>query len=62
MVRCLLSRFNVTAVEVDITGGRFGPLGTAVAHVKVILQFKLRYGLDLEDIRGEVCAVKVKLL
>lgn len=52
-VGCLLAQFNVTTVEVDITGGRLRLLGTAVVHIKVISQFKLRYGLDLEETQRE---------
>lgn len=59
LVRCLLAQFNVTTVEVDITGGRFRFLGTAIVHIKVISQFKLRYGLDLEEIERERCTERV---
>ena len=52
-VRRLLARLSVTTVEVDIAGGRLGFAGAAVVHVKVILQFKLRYGLDSEGICRE---------
>lgn len=58
-VGSLLAQFNITTVEVDITGGWLRFLGTAVVHIKVVLQFKVRYGLDLEDVRGGRCAEKV---
>lgn len=58
-VRRPLAQLNVTTVEVDIAGGRLGFAGAAVVHVKVILQLKLRYGLDLEGIRRERCRGKV---
>lgn len=50
LVRRLLAQLNVTRVEVDIAGGRFRFAGTAIVHLKVYLQFKLRYGLDSEEI------------
>lgn len=58
-VGSLLAQFNITTVEVDITGGWFRLLGTAVVHIKVVLQFKVRYGLDLEDMHGGRWAEKV---
>lgn len=48
-VRCRPSLFNVTTVEVDITGRRFRRVDAAVARIKVISQLKLRYGLNLEE-------------
>lgn len=53
LVRRLLTQLNVTTVEVDIAGGRFGFVGNAIVHIKVILQFKLRYGLDLQEVHSQ---------
>lgn len=59
LVRRLLAQVNVSTAEVDIAGGRFRFVGTAIVHIKVILQFKPRYGLDLEEIHRERCTEKV---
>ncbi len=54
LFRCLLAQLNVS-VEVDIAGGKFRFAGTAIAQIKVILQFKPRYGLHVEEIQREKC-------
>lgn len=59
LVRRLLAKLNVTTAEVDIAGGRFRFVDTAIVHIKIILQFKLRYGLDLEEIHRERYTEKV---
>jgi len=59
LVRRLLARLNVITAEVDIAGGRLRFVGSAVVHIKVILKFKLRYGLDLEEIHIERCTEEV---
>lgn len=53
LVRQLLAKFNVITVEVDIACRKFSIVGTAIVHIKVILQFKLRYGLDLQETNTE---------
>lgn len=58
-VGCLLSLFSVTTVEVDITGRRLRCVDAAVARIKVILQLKLRYGLDLEEMHRKRCEERV---
>lgn len=51
LVGAPLAQFNITTVEVGVSGRRIRFLGTAAVHIKVVLQFKLRCGLDTRTCR-----------